>query len=380
VQGPKVPSGKPAEPRKRYKVARIGCIGRSMSAWLWLTGGALIMASWRGGQPGGALAGLSFVGTAAAMTAAALATRVTEAPRRPISQQTVAAAGWTGRRVAVTTLAALAIVASPMTCAAGARGSAWPVIAGALLFCAGAAGIVAAFQSRGVSWHALRRRRRARAQQPDAEWTWDHPWNPDGERKSFRPYLRTRWMYLGRTSVLAGLLLLPVPHDGSAVSTILVAIRIALAAASAAWLLRTWWVLGMGHVGLGYLKFPVHPGERASFTLGVSEGGAAILDAEVVMRHYRESRDGTGPGSGLPLATAAIPASEPLPPAEFAPGVHRRVEFDVPRDAAGTAISSANPSYWAVEIRGRTRAGPYEERFLVPVYERPSAEVPATPA
>jgi hypothetical protein len=355
-----------------------------MSVWLWLTGGGLIAECWRGGSPEPAFAGLFLLGIATATTAAALPTRVTEAPRRPISEQTVSAAGWTWGRVAVAALAGLAILLAPMSCAVGGpgQGGMWAMFSGTLLFFVGVGGIVSAFSKRTDAWDALRRHRRKRAQHPEAEWTWDHPWNPGGERKSFRAYLRTRWMYLGRTSIVVGLLLLPVPYDGSEASMVLAALRIALAVAGAAWLLRAWWVLGMGHVALGYLKFPVHPGERASFTLGVSEGGAAILDASVVLRHYRESRDGTGPGSGLPLATAEIRAAEPLPPAEFAPGVHRRVEFDVPAGAAGTAISSANPSYWALEIRGRTRAGPYEERFLVPVYEKPAAvdAAPATPA
>jgi hypothetical protein len=355
-----------------------------MSVWLWLTGGGLVAECWRGGSPEPAFAGLFLLGIATATTAAALPTRVTEAPRRPLSEHTVSAAGWTWGRGTVVALAALAILMAPMTWAVGYQqtGGMWAVLAGTLLFFAGVGGIIFGLRHRTTGWAALRRHRRERAQDPDAEWSWDHRWNPGGERKSFRAYFRTRWMYLGRTSIVVGLLLLPIRYDGSGGSMVVAALRIALAVAGAAWLLRVWWILGMGHVALGYLKFPVHPGERASFTIGVSEGGAAILDASVVLRHYRESRDGTGPGSGLPLATAEIRAAEPLPPAEFPPGVHRRVEFDVPAGVPGTAISSANPSYWAIEIRGRTRAGPYEERFLVPVYEKPAAvaAAPATPA
>jgi len=118
-------------------------------------------------------------------------------------------------------------------------------------------------------------------------------------------------------------------------------------------------------------EFPFPTGERAEFTLGVSDGGAEIRDATLTLRHFRESRDGTGSGGGLPLCTLAVQESGTPAPRDFLHGVDQRVAFDVPADAPGTVISSAHPSYWELEVRGRTSAGLYEERFLVPVYERP---------
>jgi hypothetical protein len=366
----------------------MGCGAWAMYAWLSVAGGLCVAGSWSRGDLLPVVVGLVFLGLGVLVGGASRPGRLTEARRRPVAEQSAAAAGWSLRRATVVSLSAVAIFLAPLVSSmvvdAGVSGSheLLGVCLWAAITSAGIAGLLLARRRGSATWRTVRAQARSRADDPEAEWTWDHPWDPSGASRSFRAYLGTRGMFYGRTCLLVGLLLAPIPGDGSIGSAAISLTRIAFAVAGSIWLVRVWWILAMGHVTLGYLKFPVHPGERASFTLGVSEGGAAILDAEVVLRHFRESRDGTGPGSGLPLATAEIAAAEPLPPAEFTPGVHRRVEFDVPADAPGTAISSANPSWWAVEIRGRTRAGPYEERFLVPVYEKPAAvaAAPATPA
>lgn len=370
-----------AQPRRR--IARRSRGGRTFGGYLYLSGAATIVFSWRGGGPEAAIAGLVPFTLAAVLAAASRPVRLTDSPRRPLSEQVLAAAGWSWRRALLLGLSAFAIALSPSIGieASYVFGSVVGVSTGLLCAAAGVGGLLASSNRAAQTWHGLRDERRARAERPEAVWTWDHPWDEHGARLSFRAYLGTRWMYVGRTALLVGLLLGPVRNDGSDASDIVTVLRIGCAIAGSVWLLRAWWVLGMGQVVLGYLRLPVHPGEHAEFTLGVSEGGAEIRDAEVVLRHYRESRDGTGPGSGLPLSTAVIAASAPASPSTFVSGVHRKVEFDIPADADVTSISSAHPSYWMLEVRGRTRAGPYEGRFLVPIYARPVAGgVAADPA
>lgn len=359
-----------------------------MGAYLYLSGAATMIVGWRGG-PDPAIAGLVPLAFAAGLKAASLPARLTESPRRPLSEHSIVAAGWSWRRVVGVGLSACAIAMAPSIGIEVSHlfGAVLGAIAGLLVAAAGIGGLIASGNRADQTWHALRDAWRARAEKPDAVWTWDYPWSERGAIASFRTYLGTRWMYVGRTALVVGILLAPVRDDGSDAGHFVTTLRIGFAIVGSMWLLRAWWVLGMGHVALGYLKFPVHPGEHAAFTLGVSEGGAEIRDAEIVLRHYRESRDGTGPGSGLPLSTAVIAATEPAGPSTFPPGVHRKVEFDIPADAAVTSIASAHPSYWMLEIRGRTRAGPYEDRILVPLYARPvarevvaDAASPATPA
>jgi hypothetical protein len=236
-------------------------------------------------------------------------------------------------------------------------------------------GIVAfiVVRSRGASdWWARRRRMRQRAADAERTWTWDRLWDERGEKRTFVRYLGTGWMFAGRVVALFTLISLRLPRLPESI-----AIQIALAVPTALWLGNTWRVLGMGNVYVGFRRFPFHPGERAEFTCGVSEGGADIRGATLTLRHFRESRDGTGSGGGLPLCTFAVEEAGGPTPRDFVHGVDQGVSFDVPSDAPGTVISSAHPSYWEVELRGTTKLGLYEERFLVPIYARPKD--PAVP-
>ena len=368
-------------PKRRTRVAPLGCGARIFIAWFWITGAVLLAESWRRGDTPAVIIGLVLIALASLVGCASHPVRLTEARRSPIAEQ-FGARGWSWRRLVLLGVAATAIILAPATCSLGPAGrgsyAAWiPLI----VVTGGVTAFVLARSRTDAAWHQHRAQARSRAADPAAEWTWDFPWDAEGVRKSFRAYLGTRGMYFGRVCTVVGLLLLPVPVADPDDAVILIPLQIAFAIAGSVWLLRSWWILGMGHVVVCSMRFPVHPGGRAQFTVGVTDGGAEIRDAEIVLRHFRESRDGTGPGSGLPLATATIAAIEPLPDGTLPPGVHRPVAFDVPADAPGTAIASANPSYWMLEIRGRTRAGLYEDRFLVPLYARPVAgEVAAADA
>lgn len=139
--------------------------------------------------------------------------------------------------------------------------------------------------------------------------------------------------------------------------------------------LVAWRIHGMGDTRLTYSKFPFHPGERVTLFFGMSDGGAQFRRAEFRLFHAREFRDGT---LGLQRGTeVGVAIREHHPPSPLpGPDFDVEVAFNVPDDAMGTRLTDDLPQYWVLEVRGSTTAGPYFERFLVPIYERPAVPLP----
>ncbi len=345
-----------------------GCVVRF--AWLFVFIGVAIVAQlWNGGRYADvALAvGLSFLAAGVAILGASRPWVAAARPRRALSQRPMTA-GWTGRRAFAYLGSWVVIFLSPWI---GATvGTIVSHDAGFVTgFAMVTAGIAGLFIFRKPSASRWRRRRDMDppASAPEGPWTKDHAWNKEGEKRTFLHFLATRRMYFGRTCLLTGLLVLPIPSSLAA-SPFIVGVKFALALGGSWWLWRMARVLSMGSVFLGFLRSPYHPGERAAFTFGVSGGGVEIRNATFVLRHFEESRDGTGPGGGLPHCTASVDEADPPADRVFVPGVDQRLFFDIPAAAPATSISAWRPSYWEMEIRGDTREGPWEERVLVPVY------------
>jgi hypothetical protein len=128
---------------------------------------------------------------------------------------------------------------------------------------------------------------------------------------------------------------------------------------------------GLGKAHLSFARFPFHPGERAEMTFGFEEGGASFEHVRYVLRRYVESPDGE---RGRGARCDAVAQIEFAPPEGLLPGPDQYVTlaFDIPADAGGTRLSARWPSYWELEVVGRTNRGPYRVLFLIPVYERPA--------
>lgn len=331
-------------------------------------GALLVTLRWNLRMDAALAIGLMFGAGGTAIRGASLPKVAAARPRRALSQRPTTA-GWTPRRVAGFSMSWIAVLTSPWIGAlAGARaGATAGFVAGIAAVSAGIAGILVFRRPGARIWRRRRGEFTPAASGPEGPWTKDHSWKPEGEKRTFVHYLVSRRMYHGRMCLAFGLLVLPVPASLES-EPVIVGVKFALALGGSWFIWHTGRVLSMGSVFLGFLKFPYHPGERAAFTFGVSGGGAEIRNATFVLRHFQESRDGTGAGGGLPFCTASVEEAEPPPNRVFAAGVDQRLFFDLPADAPVTAISAWRPSYWEMEIRGDTREGPYEERILVPVY------------
>ena len=143
--------------------------------------------------------------------------------------------------------------------------------------------------------------------------------------------------------------------------------------------LAAWRIHGFGDSHLTFTKFPFHPGEPVTLHFGMSEGGAQFRRVVFCLAHVQEFAGGT---LNLQRGTRrCFTGFDHRPPGPL-PGPDFDVEltFDVPESAPGTRISDRFPRYWVLEVRGATTSGPYFERFLVPIYDRPPApDVAANP-
>ena len=342
-----------------------------VAGFLTFVGWLCLLANWgAGASAAGVVAGVVFGMAGAVVRARRFPANVAARPREALSRR-FEFAGWTGRRAVATALGGILLLLMGWLSDL-VRDSVGPGAAGATWFACAAVGLalLRAFRPDADSaW----RRAKPRTDATETPWERDRRWDPRGEQRRFLHYLRTREMVLGRHVTILAVLLLPVGGPGLE-AALLLPLKLAFAAGAAWWMARAFGILGMGAACVGFVRVPCHPGERATFTFGVTAGGAEIRETTFVLRRFREVRDG-----GMPWCTLALPETGSPAPRTFVPGVDQTIEFDIPADAPGTAISSWRPSYWMVEVKGVTRAGGYEERFLVPVYARPRETAAPSP-
>jgi hypothetical protein len=102
---------------------------------------------------------------------------------------------------------------------------------------------------------------------------------------------------------------------------------------------------------------------------GVTEGGVTFHGAWYVLRRIEEAPEGwlgQSPRCIPTFAVAAVPEKGVLP----GPGTDVVLDFGVPETAGGTNLSAPYPSYWELQVTGDTSGGEFDERFLIPIYER----------
>lgn len=348
-------------PRRREVAA--GTMRRPFCAILIVLGAMLVIWAWSGFAQGRLYFGLFIALPGVLAWTSSLPGRgLVIAPRRALDGRR-AETYWTGRRIVSMSLLGLVGLFGPMSCAAYSSGK-W--VLGFSSLCGLTAALGASWVLRPGSEAEGRARRNSAKSRGTPEWTWDHSWRREGDERSFARYLQTRWMFVGRMCAVFAFLALPIPIGDAGFG--ILAVKLTLGAAGSVWLVRAWSVMGMGRAVLSFQRFPFHPGERVALTFGVTAGGTDIKGAGFTMRHLRESLEGLGRGGGLPVSDFRVEEASRTRADDFVAGVDQEVFFDVPAGAPGTAITSAHPTYWEVEVRGTTREGAYQETFLVPIY------------
>jgi hypothetical protein len=204
------------------------------------------------------------------------------------------------------------------------------------------------------------------ARRPAEPWLGDHRWDPEGAGPSPS----------GSRSA-AGCLWICVTWIGLALLAVRTAAGLTVILAGVTtWAAMAWHRSGRGRGRVAFVAFPYFADAPVELHFGMRGGGATFLRARYVLRRIQEV-DGTwwrgGPRRTATFAAECVLADGVLP----GPDADVRLRFDVPRDAGGTRLSGRWPSYWELAVVGETTHGPYCESFLVPIYERPAAPLPA---
>src|SRR5262245_3116370 len=220
-------------------------------------------------------------------------------------------------------------------------------------------------------------RARARDRHPQEPWVHDYAWDPRGEtRSSFVRMVeamsaRTGW----RRFVVFALLVAGLVFVGGGIRWLAAAL---VGSAATLVAIAGWRIHGAGDAHVAYAKFPFHPGEPVTLYFRMSEGGAEFRRIEFCIAHVAEASGGWFDWERR--MRRSYTGFDCRPPGPLpGPDFDVEVAFDVPDFAPGTRIADRFPEYWVLEVRGVTTRGPFQETFLVPIYERPEpAAAPGT--
>jgi hypothetical protein len=225
-----------------------------------------------------------------------------------------------------------------------------------------------------IRWGLAARRTRRR---PDAPWTTDHRWNPAGH---FPRVSREFFAVVGCRAIVARLIAVGVIAWFTSLAAWLVfdstraaafAEVLVFGGGASLWLWRSYRVACRGRPHVAFARFPYFTGETVRLFFGMSEGGDSFEHATYVLRRIEEEPGGLlgqDPWCWQSIAIHLATSDGALP----GPGNDVVLDFDVPADAGGTSLSAPYPRYWELEVHGGTSGGPFGERFLVPIYERPA--------
>jgi hypothetical protein len=210
-------------------------------------------------------------------------------------------------------------------------------------------------------------RRRAAPREP---WVWDHRWDPRGDsvpawRRLARPSTFPLAFLVSQTVIMFG------ARRSGAVSPLWL---IPAGVVVAWWAWRALRLVGAGTTHVWFTRFPYAPGERVTLHFGASDGGARFDRATFTLLRIEETPGAWIRSQHILQPTFCLEDRRP-PGALPGPGQDVLVEFDVPADAGGTRLSAPLPEYWVLHVGGETSAGPYAESFLIPIYDRPVADV-----
>ena len=277
--------------------------------------------------------------------------------KRPLKRASRAGDPGALQRLVLTDGALLAIVL-------GGAWLEWHERSGGKLVLAASAVAVVAVVRIFAEWLRQRRFRIGRATWPTAPWRWDHRWDREGQEAQL-DRTRTGWKQL---LWALGFFVFAVQF-AVLVPAWPVAVVLAVPASGLAWF--GYRNLRGGGLRLTAAESPQFVGSRATFLLGVTEGGARFEEAVVVLRCVQERR------KDKPKFEAVWEQRRELDPDTLpGPGNDVRLQFDVPATVRGTQLDVREACWWELEVFGETDAGKIREKFVVPIYDRPPPGVP----
>ena len=236
---------------------------------------------------------------------------------------------------------------------------------GALLMLHGTAGVIA-------------ERRLARTRTVGPAWRWDHAWDPQGDANGgFGPFLRRLYAAVGFS-----VMLIPFHWLGAELSWPW-ALRMALGICDIIALvliadagLRLARGLRYGRCRIAYDRFPYHPGESIGLRFSISRA-RHFGTLRFTLRCIEEAYESTGAGNRKSERVVSYALHEQAhalsrEEASWVHGMDVAVAVRIPDDAPGTALSERPPRYWELHVQGETIGPDLDERFLIPIYDRPA--------
>jgi len=135
--------------------------------------------------------------------------------------------------------------------------------------------------------------------------------------------------------------------------------------------IRVWNLLFAGDSEVRWEDVPTQPGDTLSARFSTSRSGAHFESIAFHLRHYEER-----PGKTLDSVHDVVCTHEAayvLPDDVPAPGAGEAVvaHFDLPEDVPVTDLLASVPSWWELEVSGKTSCGQYSEHFRAPVFAAP---------
>jgi hypothetical protein len=213
---------------------------------------------------------------------------------------------------------------------------------------------------------------------PDEPWMWDHPWDRFGARGDSAR--RVRKAFFGAAFLVVfmvpfnyvGFVLEDVPGRWFWMGIVGLFDVVAVVAVGYAFyvLLR---YLKYGTSAVSFEGFPFRLGDQASLRF-LGPGRSELLEPmTVTLRAVEEAYETRGSGKNR---SQQVVCYETYVDTQAIDDVRGRwegrrglaLEFDLPREAAGTRLSERPPRYWELEITADVPGVDYRAVFLLPVY------------
>jgi hypothetical protein len=195
---------------------------------------------------------------------------------------------------------------------------------------------------------------------PSEPWTWGTEGGADGVH---RPFERTQ---RGRRRLATGLGLIAFAVLVAMAFARFRAVAVIAGVPGTIFLWIGYRDVRAGSLRIAWPKWPLHIGERAEFTVGVSDGGARFERMTARLRAIEEHthREHLAWCTWTDLREFSRDEAP-------GPGHDVLVTFDVPAVARGTRLDTREACWWELEVFGPSDAGVLRERFAVPIYDRP---------
>jgi hypothetical protein len=195
----------------------------------------------------------------------------------------------------------------------------------------------------------------------DEPWLVDHAWGDLGEtRGAFgRIWALYRKVTLGGLVIAAAIV---------AVSSWLAWIPLAIIATIV--LVRGFLSATSGASRITYLERPYRVGQPVTVRFGLGDGATIFWKARYLLACYEERAYPAGSDSPFGFARRELYREVARVPADHVPeaGSDIDIPFSPPEHLKPTCLRQRQRTYWEFRVIAETESGPFDERFMVPVY------------